>query len=326
MPDISFTVDLVPAALLFVLASMVAFVVVAAFLDRLTMLNRIWAGATFSLGAGMLLLLSRGPVPEPLSILLGNLLIFAAQAGLAAGARRYVGRSVGLPCAIAAAGAIVFATAYGLGAGLEARIALFSALCCTQSIIVVLAFLEARRHWAAGLVAAAFAMTALLAAARLAGVFGLIEPPGGVDLLHAALLNYGVMLALGLSLGLIAVNLPMLRTRLVAPAPASAPAPDQAWLLLPGRSALLAPNGAEVKLTGSEYLLLRELAGASATVARTALIAAIGRDPENPKDRSIDILISRLRRKCAEAGLDLPVTAVRGMGYVFHGPLRNGGG
>lgn len=97
------------------------------------------------------------------------------------------------------------------------------------------------------------------------------------------------------------------------------------WVLAQSRCALLSPDGAEMHLTGNEYLILRELAGErDEPVARETLIAAVGKDPANPKDRSVDIIISRLRRKCLEAGASLPVTSVRGRGYVFHGGLRLG--
>jgi DNA-binding response OmpR family regulator len=86
-------------------------------------------------------------------------------------------------------------------------------------------------------------------------------------------------------------------------------------------AAMLAKINAS-RATGSEYLLLRELCGKGEPVMRDVLNAAVGRDADNPKDRGIDILISRLRRKCADTGIKLPVNSVRGMGYVFHGALR----
>lgn len=69
-------------------------------------------------------------------------------------------------------------------------------------------------------------------------------------------------------------------------------------------------------------MVLQELAtDRNAPVPREVLIAALGRDAANTKDRSVDILISRLRKKCADAGGSLPITSVRGRGYVFHGDL-----
>lgn len=321
--NISLTIDVVPAVLGFAAVSSIVLIVLAAYLHRASSHRQLWAAGILSFAAGMLLLIARGQIDDVLSILAANLLIIGAYAGFAAGTNRFVGRSTGLPFAIGAAAVVVFITAFALGASLETRVVIISVLSVAECVVLVLGFLHARQHWAATLAAAVFAINAFLAAARLLGVLNLIPVPGGIGLLHALVLNYGVAVALGVSISLIALNIPVLRpVRAAAPPLILAPAGMTGWQLLRARSALVAPGGAEVRLTGSEYILLRELGGGGEPVMRAVLNASIGRGAANPKDRSIDILISRLRRKCTDTGIELPVTSVRGMGYVFTGPLR----
>lgn len=326
MTSISLTIDLVPTIFGFVALTSVILIVLNAYLRKGSTHRQLWTAGALSFAAGMLLLIARGHIPDVLSILVANLLIIAAYAGFAAGTNRFVDRAVGLPLAIGAAAAIVFATAYAFDASLEARVVIISALSIAECVVLVLGFLQSRQHWAAALAAAVFAINALLGSLRLLGVLGLIPVPGGIGVLHALVLNYGVVVALGVSIALIALDVPVLRPSLIpataSPQPPVPHRPADGWKLLQGRSALLAPGGAEVRLTGSEYVLLRELAGQGEPVMRAVLNAAIGRDAENTKDRSIDILISRLRRKCAGDGIELPVTSVRGVGYVFTGSLR----
>jgi hypothetical protein len=328
LPNPSLTIDLVPAILAFAVIGPIACIVLAICLRRASTHRELWAAGILSFAVGMLCIIARGQIPDVVSILGGNLLVIGGYAGFGAGTRRFVERDIGLPLAIGAAAAVAFTVAYAAGATLETRVAVISILSLAESVVLVSGFLRARRHWAASLAAAVFALNGLLALLRLLGVLHVIAVPGGIDLLHALVLNYGIAIALGITLALIALNAPLLRPGAAiagGTAATAAPAATEGWLLLEERSVLVAPNGAEVRLTGSEYLLLRQLGGSDVPVARGTLNAVIGRDPANPKDRSIDITISRLRRKCADAGIELPVTSVRGMGYVFHGRLRLGG-
>ena len=323
MTSISLNIDLIPAILSFAVVSSVMLIGLSAYLKREWSHRELWAAGILSFASGMLLLVARGLIPELLSVLAANLLIIGGYAGFAAGTNRYVDRKVGPPLAIGIASAVAFGVAYGLGASVETRVIVISVLTIAECAVLVTGFLRARQHWVAALAAAVFAINALLAALRLLAVLELVEVPGGVGILHATVLNFGVAVALGITLALIALSVPILRRRpamaVAVPAPVEAP---EGWQLLQDRSALVAPGGTEIRLTGSEYLLLRELCGKGEPVMRVVLNAAVGRDADNPKDRGIDILISRLRRKCADAGIELPVTSVRGMGYVFHGALR----
>ncbi len=91
------------------------------------------------------------------------------------------------------------------------------------------------------------------------------------------------------------------------------------WRLEPARRRLVAPDEEEVLLTDGEFRLLHALVRHSGRVlSRDRLLDLLqGRD-WSPSDRSVDVLIGRLRRKLK----DDPATprfilAVRGVGYRF---------
>ncbi|MEO6799621.1 MAG: response regulator transcription factor [Rhodanobacter sp.] len=78
-------------------------------------------------------------------------------------------------------------------------------------------------------------------------------------------------------------------------------------------------NEQELTLTGAEFLLLLGLVQrAGELVDKSALTRlALGRELER-FDRSIDVHVSRLRHKLAEASADAPrIESVRGSGYVL---------
>ncbi|HVT35326.1 MAG TPA: response regulator transcription factor [Nevskiaceae bacterium] len=79
--------------------------------------------------------------------------------------------------------------------------------------------------------------------------------------------------------------------------------------------------GRELQLTGAEYSLLLALAQAAGQVVDKATLTrlALGR-PIERFDRAIDVHVSRLRRKLAEAGASGPgIESVRGAGYLLTG-------
>lgn len=80
-------------------------------------------------------------------------------------------------------------------------------------------------------------------------------------------------------------------------------------------------DGNRITLTSSEYLLAACLtANAGSPVTRDELSRhALGRR-WRPFDRSIDTLVSSLRRKLARAGVTLRIDAIRGRGYVMIPP------
>jgi two-component system response regulator CpxR len=80
-----------------------------------------------------------------------------------------------------------------------------------------------------------------------------------------------------------------------------------------------AVDGCELRLTGAEFALLLTLAQHAGEVVAKATLTrqALGREIER-FDRSVDVHVSRLRRKLAEASPAAPaIEAVRGAGYLL---------
>ena len=78
-------------------------------------------------------------------------------------------------------------------------------------------------------------------------------------------------------------------------------------------------EGQELRLTGAEFALLLTLAQHAGEVVGKATLTrlALGREIER-FDRSVDVHVSRLRRKLAEASASAPaIEAVRGAGYLL---------
>lgn len=326
LTSVSLTLDVIPAVLAIAIAVSAILLATSFRADISPAPARLWATGALFFTVGMLLINARGQIPDAFSILLANWLLIAAFAAFLAAANQLVGRSM-RPAILGGVGvAVVFGVSVALGADLETRVAIISGFAIIASGLLARRFLEAGRNWVTTLAAAAFLLNGLLAAGRLLGVFGVVLVPGGTGTLHQLVMNGGIAMALIVPATLIFFALPALtRGRVVAAQPAlPASTTPEGWELLRDRSVLVAPDGAEVRLTGQEYLLLKELTGQEEPVARVALNLAIGRDADNPKDRGIDILISRVRKKCSEAGAELPVTSVRGIGYVFQGQLRLG--
>lgn len=109
------------------------------------------------------------------------------------------------------------------------------------------------------------------------------------------------------------------RTQLLALAQPRAGEEGHRWLLEADRWVLIAPNAREIRLTHSEYAVLELLIGDAGVVQpRSALRAVV--DGDVSRERVLDVLISRLRRKVWDvAGTELPVRSARSAGYVFAG-------
>jgi two-component system OmpR family response regulator len=74
-----------------------------------------------------------------------------------------------------------------------------------------------------------------------------------------------------------------------------------------------------VDLTGAEFDLLSSfLDNAQRVIARERLIELSRTRLGDSSDRSIDVLVSRLRRKLQTAGKHAPITTVRGVGYMLN--------
>jgi len=89
-------------------------------------------------------------------------------------------------------------------------------------------------------------------------------------------------------------------------------------LNLPRRE-LMSPSGAVVDLTGAEFDLLVALVDhAQRVIARERLIELSRTRMGDSSDRSVDVLVSRVRRKLSGTGRDAPIITVRGVGYMLN--------
>jgi len=96
------------------------------------------------------------------------------------------------------------------------------------------------------------------------------------------------------------------------------------WTLDTARRRLTDPNGVEVALTGGEFDLLRILAERPGRVlTRDALMDLLHGRAAGVFDRTIDVAISRLRRKLDDDGKNPSlIKTVRGGGYVLAAPVE----
>jgi two-component system OmpR family response regulator len=88
------------------------------------------------------------------------------------------------------------------------------------------------------------------------------------------------------------------------------------WRFVPERNQLRDPNGVDVRLTTSERRLLLALVEAPGRILsreRLQHILADGRDCIDTQDRSVDMMVWRLRRKLKTT----LIRTERGAGYVF---------
>ncbi len=91
------------------------------------------------------------------------------------------------------------------------------------------------------------------------------------------------------------------------------------WRYFPKRRELFSPAGAEVPLTSAEHELLQTLLRhPQRTIGRERLIELVRYRVGGSSDRSIDVLVSRLRRKLGtQPNRNLLIRTIRGVGYMF---------
>jgi two-component system OmpR family response regulator len=83
-----------------------------------------------------------------------------------------------------------------------------------------------------------------------------------------------------------------------------------------------APDGEEISLTFAEFeLLALLLANANATLPRAQILQAVFSRSAGLYDRSVDVLMSRLKRKLSKAGVNLNIESVRSVGYMLVGQV-----
>jgi two-component system OmpR family response regulator len=90
------------------------------------------------------------------------------------------------------------------------------------------------------------------------------------------------------------------------------------WRLDLVRRELRSPEGVVVGLSNGEFHLLRALAERPMRVLSRDQLLDIARGEQSEQfDRSIDVQVSRLRRKLAQGAGEDPIRTVRGEGYMF---------
>jgi DNA-binding response OmpR family regulator len=97
---------------------------------------------------------------------------------------------------------------------------------------------------------------------------------------------------------------------------------DEPWSLLYQGWVLAAPGGARINLTGIERTCLEcLLTHPQRELSRETLRELL----PSSNLRSVNVAISRLRKKVQDAGVRLPLHTVHGVGYVFVGQLESRG-
>lgn len=91
------------------------------------------------------------------------------------------------------------------------------------------------------------------------------------------------------------------------------------WRLDPATQTMTSMDGAPVRLTGREFALLEALVSRSGrALSRDQILDIISHRQWSPYDRSIDVLIGKLRRKMRDrSGRGGFIRTVRGVGYMF---------
>ncbi len=95
------------------------------------------------------------------------------------------------------------------------------------------------------------------------------------------------------------------------------------WKVSLVRRELRSPSGAIVDLTGAEFdLLATFLSYPQRVLGRERLLELSRSRIGESSDRSIDVLVSRLRRKLQSDGAEPPIITVRGVGYMFRSEVK----
>lgn len=96
------------------------------------------------------------------------------------------------------------------------------------------------------------------------------------------------------------------------------------WRLNLARHELLSPDGRKVEITSQEFRLLEALVQRSGRIlSRDQILNIVAKRNWSPYDRSIDVLIGKLRRKLRDdARQPRLIKTVRGVGYMFVPSMR----
>ncbi|PZU49341.1 MAG: DNA-binding response regulator [Sphingomonas sp.] len=95
------------------------------------------------------------------------------------------------------------------------------------------------------------------------------------------------------------------------------------WTINFARRELRSPAGSVVDLTAAEFDLLGTFVSQpQRVVSRERLIELSRTRLGDSSDRSVDVLVSRLRRKLSAGGAESPIMTVRGVGYMFNAAVE----
>jgi two-component system OmpR family response regulator len=93
------------------------------------------------------------------------------------------------------------------------------------------------------------------------------------------------------------------------------------WTVDPAAREVTSPEGVSVELSGAEFdLLLAFVSQPQRVIGRERLLELSRARLADASDRSIDVLVSRLRRKLG--GPDTIIRTVRGIGYMLAHPVK----
>lgn len=96
------------------------------------------------------------------------------------------------------------------------------------------------------------------------------------------------------------------------------------WRLSFSRRELHSPKGTLIELTTAEFDLLGVfLQSPQRVISRERLIELSRTRVGDSSDRSVDVLVSRLRRKLSSDGQSAPISTVRGIGYMFNADVTH---
>ena len=88
--------------------------------------------------------------------------------------------------------------------------------------------------------------------------------------------------------------------------------------LNPDNRTLITPNGEESRLTEAEHkVLICLIANAGKATSREKISEEIGQPDWSPSDRTVDVLIGRLRKKLSDEKDQKRIVTVRGKGYML---------
>jgi DNA-binding response OmpR family regulator len=95
------------------------------------------------------------------------------------------------------------------------------------------------------------------------------------------------------------------------------------WTLDAAREVLVAPEGGRVTVNGTDLTILQCFAQAGGQVlGRDELMLALWGRTDEALHNALHATVYRLRRRIRDAGGEVPLQAVAGVGYVFRGRLE----